>query len=233
MRALLVILWLGMAAAAPAQEAVGTEGPRVVVTGEGQVSRAPDRADLRLGVVAEAEAAEDAVSALAARIGPVIGALVEAGIAEAAIQTGTLGLAPVYAEGPAGPGTGREIAGYRAESLLAVEIGRPEEIGRVVGAALAAGANRLDGIGFRLSDPRAAAEEALSRAVADAVRKAERVAEAAGRTRGAVLQIVEQDGGGPPQMMMRMEAGAADIAVAPGEIEVTATVRASFGLDGP
>ncbi len=234
MRALLAILWLVAATAAPAQEGTGPGGADVVVTGQGQVTRAPDRADLRLGVIAEAEDPEAAAAALAARIEPVIAALRDAGIAQEDIQTGTLGLAPVYADRPEGPSSRREILGYRAESLLSVGIDEIDGIGRVVGAAIAAGANRLDGIGFSLGDPQQAEDEALRRAVADAARKAALVADAAGRSLGPVLQVVEEGGRGPAPMMMRMEAAAssADIAVAPGEIEVTASVRATFGLGG-
>jgi uncharacterized protein len=236
MRTLATMLMLAVASPAAAQEEPAPSAPHLAVSGEGRVAQAPDLAHLRIGVVAEADGPEAAAEALAARIAPVVDALLAADVAAADIQTGTLDLRPVHADAPAGPQAGPEITGYRAESLLSLEIRRLDAVGRIVGAAIAAGANRLDGIAFALSDPQAARDAALARAVADATRKAALVADAAGRGLGPVLSVIEAGGGTPlPMMMMQMEARAsgADIAVARGEIEVTAAVRMIFGLADP
>lgn len=236
MRALVLCLVLAAAPMAGAQDGPRPGGPHVIVTGEGRVARAPDMAMVGIGVEAQASEPGAATDALAARIGPVMDALGEAGVASEDIRTGTLELHAVYRGEHGGPQEGREIAGYRAESLLTVTLRRTGEIGRVVGAAIAAGANRLDGIGFALSDPRAAEDAALEEAAADARRKAALLAKAAGRPLGPVLSIVESGGGGMPSpMRMQMEARASvsDVPVAPGEIDVTASLRMTFGLGAP
>lgn len=206
-------------------------GPRLDVQGTAQVRAAPDMATLRLGVAETADSAGAAIEALAAGLSPVREALIETGVAEADIQTGTLRLAPVHAEprpGAAPHGTERDILGYRAESLLSVRVRALDELGALLDRVLGVGANRLDGVAFGLGDPSAAQDAALAAAVADAMRRAEVIAEAAGLTLGPVRRI-SQAGRGAGPIMARMEM-ASDMPVAPGEVEIGESVTVSFDL---
>jgi uncharacterized protein len=108
-------------------------------------------------------------------------------------------------------------------------------VGRVVDAAVQAGANRVTGIHFELSDPQAAYHEALRLAVARAGEEAGVVAAALGERLGPAMQV-STGGAQPPRPMM--EAARMDMAVAagppvqPGEMEVHAMVSITYRL-GP
>ncbi len=229
MKAAILMAALVAAGAGQAQQARPDAEPQVTVAGEGQVAAAPDLATVRLGVVAEAGAAAAATEALSADLGPVIDALVAEGVAPADIETGTLVLSPVYAE-PAPDGRAPEIGSYRAESLVSVELRRTADLGRILATAVEAGANRIDGVSFALSDPDAVADAALADAMADAMRKAGVIAEAAGMGLGPVRSIAETGGGGPGPIMMEARAAMADVPIAPGRIETTARLSVTFDL---
>jgi uncharacterized protein len=67
-------------------------------------------------------------------------------------------------------------------------------------------------------------------AVADALAKARRYATAAGVELGEIISIEEGDAFAPPRPMMRAEAMAASVPIAPGQTEVSASVTITFAL---
>jgi uncharacterized protein YggE len=99
--------------------------------------------------------------------------------------------------------------------------------------ALASGVNTLHGVSFGLQDPEPRLDEARAAAVADAWRKAELFAGAAGVSLGPILSIAEDQGMMGPTPMFRVEAAMADaVPVAAGETEVTARVTIVWELGG-
>jgi uncharacterized protein YggE len=99
--------------------------------------------------------------------------------------------------------------------------------GEAVGALVEAGANRLNGLSFGFADSTALMDEARRDAVADARRKAELFAEAAGVTLGPVMSIQEQGGGGMRLMAMArsMDAMESAVPLERGENTVSAQVH--------
>ncbi len=214
-----------------AQEA-GGEVPRIAVEGVGRVATVPDMANLSLGVVAEADTPGAAVSALSADLDPLLAALTGMGIAPSDIQTGRLSLSPVYADGPRDGGEAPRIAGYSAESDVNVRLGDVARLGDVLDAAVGAGSNRFGGVSFGLSDPQPAEDAALAGAMADAMRKAAILSEAAGLALGDVISIDETGrSSSPGPVMMRMDAAEGGVPTAPGEVETVVTIQAVFGLE--
>lgn len=205
-------------------------GQTLTVGGSGEVAFEPDLALVTLGVEADAPTPAEAVAAMGQGLSPVLEGLTEAGIEPRDMQTGTLNLRPIYADqAETRPNEGPEVTGYRAESLLSVRVRDLDTLGPVLDRAVTQGANRLEGIQWQLSDPEAAEDAALAAAVADAVRKAAVMAQAAGVGLGEIQEIREGDvGHEPPQPMMRMEASMSDMALARGEVGVTATVTLQF-----
>jgi len=220
--ALIALLALPLAAPLAAQEA-----PRVItVTGEGRIEAAPDLATLTAGVQSEALTAAPALAATSQAMQAVFDALAAAGIAPADMQTSQLSIDPVWAE----DGSGR-IRGYSASNLVTIRVRDVARLGAVIDAASAAGANRVFGIGFELAEPRAQADAARERAVADARAKAELLAKAAGVTLGPVLSIREGGEPAPGPMFARAEMADAAAPVAQGVVGIDARVEIVYGLD--
>jgi uncharacterized protein YggE len=93
-----------------------------------------------------------------------------------------------------------------------------------------AGANEIGGINFVVTQASKLLDEAREQAIADAHRKAEIYARAAGVTLGAPLSISEQ--GSPGPMPFRKMAGgmAASAPVAQGEETLVVTVSVSWAI---
>jgi uncharacterized protein len=210
------------------------DSPRVIqVSARATVQRAPDRAVVQLAVETLAETAADATASNAATMERVLGALRQLGIPEARIRTTRIELHPRYdhrreAVQPV-------IIAYQAVNQVVVRLDDIAQVGRVIDAAVAAGANRVTGISFELSDPDAAYHEALRIAVGRARAEAQVVADALDETLGPPLQV--STGGlqlPPPQARMeamRMEMDVAPVTpVQPGELDVHATVSITYRL---
>ena len=84
-----------------------------------------------------------------------------------------------------------EFAAYNASSTLAIKITDMESIGSLIDAAFAAGANTLNGISFSASDTEEAKSEALKKAVEDAAKKADILAQASGLKISGIESITE------------------------------------------
>ncbi|WP_233417147.1 SIMPL domain-containing protein [Halovulum marinum] len=232
MRSLIPLALLAFSLPALAQE---PPPPRIQVTGEGEVAAAPDMAQVQIGVTTESGTAAAALDANSEATAAVLARLAEQGVAEADMQTGNLSLYPRRDDRRSQNGGGLDeppIVGFVANHTVSVTIRQLDSLGGVLDAVVSDGANTLGGLSFGLQDPAEALDAARREAVADAMRKAELYAEAAGVVLGPVRAISEpvmQDG---PMPMMAMEAdmmrGA--VPVAEGEVKVTATVTMSFAI---
>lgn len=225
------LLVLGLALPAHADEA----RPHITVTGEGRVEMRPDMATVTLGVMTEAETADAALAANSERLAEVLAILREQGIEERDIQTSGLSLSPRYENRPEPTEAGRpQITGFFASNMLTVRVRALDSLGGVLDTVVRTGANTLHGLSFGLQEPEPVLDEARRAAVADARRKAELYAGAAGVTLGPVLSISDQTSWGPPQPVMMAEASfaraAADVPVASGEVSLIASVTIVYGL---
>ena len=204
--------------------------PSLTVAGEGESRVAPDEATVRLGVLAQAPAARVAQEQVNRVAGAILEAVRRLGVPAAQVQTAELNLSPVYAQGRPGGESEPRIAGYQASNVVTVQLDKLDRVGPVIDAGLAAGANRLEGVGFGLRDDRQARAEALTAAVGAARAKAQALARA---LRLRLVQVLEVAEGGaavtpPPVFGGRMAAMAADsltaTPVASGQV-VGVTVR--------
>src|SRR5690348_8684002 len=89
-----LLLWPGGAFAQPSPQ---TPQARVVVTGEGSVSVAPDHAQVRIGVTTRTRTVREGVDTTSRTMAAIMAALKNAGIAEKDIQTAQFSIQPVYA----------------------------------------------------------------------------------------------------------------------------------------
>jgi uncharacterized protein YggE len=199
----------------------------ISVTGEANVSVPPDLAQIDGGVTSEAKTAREASEANNAAMSKVLQALKVAGIEEKDFQTSRLSLQPQNAPNRTGPSA---IVGYRASNRVTIRVRDVTNVANVIDTLVGAGANEIGGINFVVSQASKLLDEARERAVADARRKAEIYAKAAGVTLGAPLSISEE-GNSPPVPYRRMAAGmAASAPVAQGEETLQVTVSVSWAI---
>ena len=120
---------------------------------------------------------------------------------------------------------------YQASNMVTVKVRDVATLGAIVDAVTAAGANRLYGIGFDVADPKPALDEARKQAVADAQRKAELFATAAGVRLGALLSLSEGgNGGGPVPVFARADMAKA-APVEAGTVSVSADVSLVYAIE--
>lgn len=199
----------------------------VTVTGEATVAVAPDAAVIRIGVSTQGKTAAEASSANSQKMAAVLGAIKDAGVAERDVQTAALSLQPQYESTK--PGAPRLI-GFQVSNQVTVKIRDIKAMPGVLDRAISAGANEMSGIDFVVSEESKLLDQARGKAIADARRKAELYAEAAGGHVGRVVSITEEGAPSPPRpMVAAMRAGA--VPVAPGEQTLKATVTVSYMLE--
>lgn len=223
---------LSLPSAAQAQtEAPAEQTRQITVTGTGQVDLAPDMATVRIGVTQQDEAAAEALQQTSDALATMLERLAELGVAERDVQTSGLTLNPVWRDRPDRQGQ-PEQWGFEASNMVTLRLRDLEQLGTVLDALVSDGANRLDGVSFGLQEPEAAQDEARRLAVAEARRKAELYAEAAGVTLGQVVSISEAGANRPRPQMMEMASMRADsVPVAAGEVAIEAAVQLVFALE--
>jgi uncharacterized protein YggE len=200
----------------------------ISVTGEATVSVPPDMAQIDGGVTTEAKTAREASDANNAAMGKVLLALKGAGIDEKDFQTSRLSLQPQYPPNRTGPSA---IVGYRASNRVTIRLREVTKVAGVIDTLVSAGANDIGGINFTVSNASKLLDEAREQALADARRKAEIYAKAAGVTLGAPLSISEEGGAPAPVFRAKMVGGmAASAPVAQGEETLSVTVSVSWAI---
>lgn len=201
----------------------------ISVSGEANISVAPDLAQIDAGVANDAKTAKEASDANNAAMGKVLLALKGAGIAEKDYRTSRLSLQPQYGQNKS---TGASpVVGFRASNRVTVKIRDVTKVAGIIDALVGAGANDIGNISFEVTQASKLLDDAREQAVADARRKAEIYAKATGVTLGAPLSVTE--GGAPvPLFKARMATApmAATAAVAPGGETLSVTVNVSWAI---
>lgn len=214
---------------AQAQQASPADA-RIVVTGEGSISVAPDLAQITGGVTTRARTVKEATDANSKVMAAVHAALADSGIEQRDIQTTRLTIQPVYA--PAEPRSEPKLSGYSVSSQVNVKVRQIGKVGDVIDRLVAAGVTDLGNIAFLVSDPSKALDQARQAAIADARRKAEVYAHASELRLGQVQWITEDSEFAPPSpmRMQRSAAPAASVPIASGEDTLRAKVTVGFDI---
>ncbi len=225
--ALAVLTAAWFAAPALAQTAAP---PAISVTGEATVSVAPDQAQIDGGVTSDAKTAREASEANNAAMGKVLLALKGAGIDEKDYQTSRLSLQPQFAANYKPSDRASGIVSFRASNRVTVRVRDVAKVASIIDVLVGAGANEIGGINFTVTQASKHLDEARDKAIADARRKAEIYAKAAGVTLGDPISISEE---GAPTPMFRSKMAApmaAGAQVAPGEETLSVTVGVSWAI---
>jgi uncharacterized protein len=202
----------------------------ISVIGEATVSVPPDLAEIEGGFTSEAKTAREASDANNTAMGKVLLALKAANIDQKDIQTSRLSLQPQTTQSAPNRSGPPSIVGYRASNHVTVRLHDVTKVASVIDMLVGAGANEIGGINFMVSAASKLLDDAREQALADARRKAEIYAKAAGVTLGAPLSISEGNASVP---MFRTRLALAPMAaapVAPGEETFSVTVSVSWAI---
>jgi len=168
--------------------------PRIVVSGEGEATVAPDMALLSLSVMREAKTARAALDANNDAMAAVIAAMKSSGIADRDLQTAGIQISPRYNYTNKPDGSQQaDLVAYQVTNTLAVRVRDIDKTGEIIDKAVSLGVNQGGDVSFTNEDPAATITAARKKAVADAVAKARTLAEAAGVSLGKVLEISDQN----------------------------------------
>lgn len=202
----------------------------ISVTGEATVTATPDVATIDGGVISDAKTAREASEATNKAMAAVLAALKSGGIADNDIRTARISLQPLSVTRTQ-PQQGPQITGYRASNRVTVRIRDVAKVATTIDTLISAGANDIGSIDFIVSKESQLLDEARAQAIADARRKAEIYAKAAGVTLGPAASISE-DGASPPMPMQMRTFKAASVAtpVSPGEETLRIAVNVSFEI---
>lgn len=218
--------------------------PTLTVTAEGKIRVPPDKALVSFSVETAGESLETVQEQNRKKIGQILDRLQELGIEKKHMQTSSLNVTPHYP--PRSRRQGGEpplpeaprIIGYTVNHSLSVEVHQMDRIGRVVDAALKAGANRFSQITWALKDERPAQLEAIAVAAQNARGKAKALAEALGVKLERLVEVTE---GGTPVLPRRQQfatarmsmamAESSEVPLSPGELSVRAMVNLVYEID--
>jgi uncharacterized protein YggE len=230
---LLSLLFVGLAMTEPsnAQERQAERHAEryVTVSATGAVSAAPDLARISTGVATDGETARAALDANNKAMSGLIEGLKRLGIETRDIQTTHVAVEPRYQHHQ--DGRPPQIVGYRVINQVRIVQRVIARLGETIDASITLGANQLGGIEFDVSGAETLKDEARRLAIANARRRAELYATAAGVALDRVLSISETTMASGPRPMHSTRMAIADAApVEPGEQALSVTVHVTWGL---
>lgn len=220
----LLITLVIFAAPAAAQDTANRLPPSIRTTGEAVVMATPDRAEISVGVVTQADTSQAAVEQNAKKLEATLARLRQLLGSGADIKTVSYTLSPNYRY----PKEGGEpsITGYTATNIVRVTIDDLTQVGKAIDAATQAGANRIQSLRFTLKDERPVQAQALREAALNARRKADALASALSVQIVRILSVAESGATAIPyrEVAFARAADSAQTPIEPGTIEIRADV---------
>ncbi|MFC7398871.1 SIMPL domain-containing protein [Chelatococcus sp. GCM10030263] len=224
------------AQATPGSEARPMRPGQITIVGEGTMAATPDMATVSTSVVTAAKTAKEALDANTAALSAVIDRFKAAGIAPKDLATSGFSVQPRYSypKPQNGSTEAPRIDGYEVRNGVTIRVRDLGKLGSILDTAVTAGANQISGIAFDVAEPSALMDKAGVAAIADARRRAELFAEAAGVKLGRVVAVSEPSLEAPrPRMMVQSAEFAAKAAAVPietGEREFNVRVRVTWEI---
>lgn len=201
--------------------------PQISVTGRGEIKVSPDRATIQISVQTRAATAAAAAVENANKQQSVMTALRVLGLGNDQLSTINYN---VYPEQRYEQGKEPVIVAYNVTNTVLVEVRKLSQVGPVIDAALAHGANMITSLQFYASNTEAARRTAIGVAIEKARADAEAAARAARGSLGTLLGIDIVGYSPPPprpMMMMKQMAGGvaqADTPINPSDETLTVEV---------
>jgi uncharacterized protein YggE len=210
---------------------VPTQG--LVVVGTGSASAEPQVAEVNFGVDLRGGDPAAIVDEAAQKMDRALAAVRQLGVADEDVQTTgySLWVETVY-DPEKGTPTGEVI--YHVSHFVQVTLRKPSEVGSLLAAVVAAGANTVSGVSFTVEDPQALVEEAREKALLDAKARAQAMATTLGIELGKPMLVTETGYSVPFLDRGGMGGGGmAEVAapsVAPGAFSVSISVQVIYEI---
>jgi uncharacterized protein len=225
-----------LALATPARADDSACKRQISVVGRAAETRAPDFAEVTVGIEARGATAAAALDAASKAVAGLSAQARDLGVPPADLGTSAVTLqAATRSVTRPGGAVSEEPDGYRAGNLVSVRLADMDRLGDLLRQALDAGANRIDGVNFGLRDPDRIESALQIAAGRDARSRAEALAEAVGVKLGPVCSL-STTGGAPYRPVMElaraapMAAKGRRVPVEAGTIQMSAEVSASFAV---
>jgi uncharacterized protein len=206
--------------------------PQVAVTAQGEARFTPDRATISIGVQTRAATAAQASAENARKARAITDTLRAMGIPAERLSTVEYNVFPEQRYEPQRGDSVPRIIGYNVMNTVRVEVHQIQQLGRLIDAALAKGANGINSLQFTASSLDEIRRTALTSAVTRARADAEAIARAGGGQLGELLELSASPYEFPRPYQMAMRAEAADMAattpISPGEQTATVTIVARW-----
>jgi uncharacterized protein YggE len=213
--------------------------PEITANGRGEMTLAPTYAVVVVNITSRATTAVEAAAQNAQKVETVIKALRGSGLSEKDITTAGYNLQQDYDfRADRRP----EPAGFSANTSIRAEVRRLESLGKVIDAAIAAGATGISGVQYFASNTDEARRSAMAAAVREARTDADVLARAAGGSLGRLIAVNSGGVNQPfPRDMMAMAGGnvavravGAPTNMVPAELTVIAVVSGRWEfIPGP
>lgn len=214
-----------------------TETKRLIQTfGEAEGTAQPDFVRIGLAIETRSSSAEEAVKENAGLANSVREALLDFGLAEENLKTGSYRLYSYREWQRERPDIEEEQIYYQATNEIIVSTTQLDTVGEIIDLAVKSGANNINYINFELEDPQYLMMQALSLATKQAYRKAEAIADAAGEKIVKLHSVREERTAYTPfriqdnLLQREMAANAGTTPVSPDKITIRATVMAEFSF---
>lgn len=200
--------------------------PTVSVTGTGMLRVAPTQAQITIGVSSVQPTAQAAQSAVTDTINRVAQAMAALGVPPQQLQTASVILTP---ETRVEPSTNQvQTVGFRAEQTITVTTNNLTQVGPIIDAAVAGGANVVQSISFSVAEPNRAQLLAIALASRDAQVRAMLLAQQFGLTLTGVRSVSTSLATPPVPFFAAQFAVAAPTPIFPGQQTIQAQVQVEY-----
>jgi uncharacterized protein len=215
----------------------------VSTSGTATVKVNPDKVSITIGVNTQGKTAEEAAQENAKIMEQVLAALEKLGIKDDQISTSWYNVYPVYEyrsppcidiyPQPPGCQPKSEITGYSASNSVTVTLDADAKVGEVIDAAVAAGANNVNGAYFFVSDEKQQEirDSLIEKAIDNARSRADKAASAVNMDITGVKSINLNDVYFPVFYKdFAQEASGATTPILPGQQQISMTVQVTFTM---
>ena len=204
----------------------------ITIAGEGKVTGKPTLAQVDVGLYSEGADVPAVQQDNAKKVNAIIDAMKGLGIADADLQTNNYNIYPRYDY----TNGAQKVIGYAVSQNLGVRVRDLSKVGVVLTQVTQAGANQVNGVNFTIDDPTELKQEARKKALDDARKKAQELADALGVKVVRVVTFSESSvTPGPVPYNYRGLSATASAAPAapdiqPGVLDLSSTISVTFEI---